>query len=97
MLTTFWIRSSSSHAPLGFGVTARSLEDALQIIRAFGYGDFLPADRHGLEVVQPMTISALDQNHVAPNMGPTNVRGLWYPFVAVGIPRWAEERMQGCS
>lgn len=97
MLTTFWIRSPCSHAPLGFRVTARSLKDALQIIRAFGYGDFLPADGHALEVIEPVTMCVLDQHHVVPNMGPIHVRGLWYPFVAVGIPRWAEERMQGCQ
>ena len=39
-----------------------------------------------------ITVADLDQPHVAANMGPIAVRGMWYPFVAVGVPQWAEER-----
>ncbi len=85
MLTTFWISSRCRHVPLGFGVTARSRDDALRIIKAFGYGQFLPTEDDALEVIHPVTVRELDPHHVVPNMGPINVRGLWYPFLAVGI------------
>jgi hypothetical protein len=93
-LTAFWIESPIPHAPLGFGVTARSLADALALIRAFGYGRYLPDDPARLQVTEGVTVGELDQAHVAANMGPIVVRGLWYPFVAVGVPRWAEERRE---
>ena len=97
-LTAFLIRSPFPHAPLGFGVTARSLNDALAIIRALDYGRYLPDDLAGVQVTEGVTVAELDQSHIVPNMGPITVRGMWYPFVAVGVPRWAEERitpMQG--
>lgn len=92
-LTAFWIVSPFPHAPLGFGVTAHSLEDALRIIRALGYGMYLPDDLAGVRVSSGVTVADLDQPHVVANMGPIVVRGMWYPLVAVGIPRWAEERL----
>lgn len=91
-LTAFWVRSPLPHAPLGFGVTAWSLDDALAIIRALDYGRYLPDDLAGVRVAEGITVAELDQPHVVANMGPIAVRGMWYPFVAVGVPRWAEER-----
>jgi len=41
-LIPFWIIAPDKHGPLGFGVTAFSLDDALRIIREFGYN--LPDD-----------------------------------------------------
>ena len=92
-LTAFWVRSPLPHAPLGFGVTAWSLDDALGIIRALDYARFLPDDLAGVRVAEGVTVAELDQPHVVANMGPITVRGMWYPFVAVGFPRWAEERI----
>jgi hypothetical protein len=92
-LIAFWIRSPFPHAPLGFGVTARSLDDAMAIIRALDYGRFLPDDLAGVRVIEGVTVAALDQPHVVPNMGPIVIRRMWYPFVAVGVPMWAEERI----
>ena len=91
-LTAFWVQSPFPHAPLGFGVTARSLDDALGIIRALDYGRYLPDDLAGVRVTAGVTVAELDQPHVVANMGPIVLRGMWYPFVAVGVPRWAEER-----
>ena len=45
-----------------------------------------------ISVMEGLTVAALDQSHVVANMGPIAVRGMWYPFVAVGVPQWAEER-----
>jgi hypothetical protein len=89
-LTAFWIVPPSSHGPLGFGVTARSFDDALRIIRALDYGRYLPDDLGALRVTEGITVAELDQPHVVANMGPIVVRGMWFPFVAVGVPEWAE-------
>jgi hypothetical protein len=93
-LTAFWIKSPCPRAPLGFGVTAWSLEDALQIIQALDYGTYLPADLALLDVVTGVTVDDLDQPHVISKMGPIIVRGIWYPFLAIGIPNWALERIR---
>jgi hypothetical protein len=93
-LTAFWIVPPSPHGPLGFGVTAWSLDDALSIIRALDYGRCLPDDRSALAVTEGITVAQLDQPHVVANMGPIAVRGMWYPFIAVGVPRWAQERQR---
>jgi hypothetical protein len=96
-LIAFWITLPSPHGPLGFGVTAWSLDDALQIIRALGYGPYLPGDPSALHVTENVTVAALDHPHVVANMGPIVVRGMWYPFVVVGVPEWAEDRLTDCN
>ena len=93
-LTAFWIKSPLPCAPFGFGVTAYSFDDALRIIDALDYNCCLPDDRSALEVREGVTIEDLDERHVVVNMGPISVRGMWYPFVAVGMPAWAEERLR---
>jgi hypothetical protein len=90
-LTAFWIKTPFPNGPLGFGVTAWSFEDALAIISALGYERYLPDELAELLVTEGVTVAELDQQHVARNMGPIVVRGMWYPFVAVGVPRWADE------
>lgn len=91
-LTAYWIKSPFPHAPLGFGVTAWSIDDAFRIIRVLDYGRYFPDDLVGVQVTEGITFEELDQPHVAANMGPIAMRGMWYPFVAVGVPRWADER-----
>jgi len=91
-LTAYWIVSPLRHAPLGFGVTARSLADAIDIIRALDYGRYLPEDLDTLRVTENVRIADLDHSHVVANMGPIVNRGMWYPFVVLGVPRWADER-----
>ena len=39
-------------------------------------------------------VSELENPYVVEHMGPIAVRGMWYPFVAVGVPVWAEERLR---
>jgi hypothetical protein len=43
-LAAFRIVPPSPHGPLGFGVTVWLLAKALPIIRALGYGRYLPDD-----------------------------------------------------
>lgn len=82
-LISFWIIPPEKNGPLGFGVTAFSLTDALGIISKFGYD--LPDDVNQLQVIEDVKVSELDHKKVVPRMGPIAVRGLWYPFTKVGI------------
>jgi hypothetical protein len=83
ILIPFWIVPPSNHGPLGFGVTAYSLADALHIIESAGYS--LPDDRSTLRVTEQIQVSNLEEPHVVRNMGPIVVRGIWYPFAKVGV------------
>ncbi len=83
-LIAFWIVPPGERGPFyAFGVTAFSLNDAFRIIEDAGYA--LPEDKSTLHVKDGITISDLDQSHIAPNIGPLIVRGLWYPFTKVGM------------
>jgi hypothetical protein len=82
-LTPFWIVPSDPHGPLGFGVTAFALTDAFNIIRSFGYE--IPDDLSTLRITEGIRVADLDDSHVVRNMGPIVVRGLWYPFVRLGV------------
>jgi hypothetical protein len=82
-LIPFWIVPPSKHGPLGFGVTAFSLNDAFQIIQDAGFK--LPDDRSVLRITEGIKVSDLDQPHVVKNMGPIVVRGMWYPFIKIGV------------
>jgi hypothetical protein len=90
-LTKYWIRSPLQNGPCGFGVTARSLDDAFKIIRGCGYE--LPDDDDSMAIREGITFDELDQINVAPNIGPMAVRGLWYPFVDIGVPNWLKENI----
>ena len=61
----------------GVGVTAYSLADAEFLARGAcsSLGVLFNADG----VVEDIDVRDLDQNHVIPNMGPVNLRGVWYP------------------
>ncbi len=83
-LTAFWIVSPARHGPLGFGVTAHSLDDALAIIRTSEYGGYLPEDVGSLRIDEGVRAADLESVYVREHMGPIVVRGIWYPFVRVG-------------
>lgn len=85
-LTAYWIRSPLPHAPLGFGVTARSLDDALSIILHLGYERYLPSKLSQLEVLEDVAVADLKHAYVLKQMGPIVVRGMWYPFCRIGVP-----------
>jgi hypothetical protein len=86
LLTTYWIAGTVKHGPLGFGVTAFSLDDAFRLLELSGYGRFLPEDLATLDVKEDVAFADLEQNHVRPNIGPMPVRGIWYPFSQLGTP-----------
>lgn len=85
LLTAYWIVPPDRRGPLGFGVTAYSLDDALNIIRSLGYADYLPGDLGSLNVTKGVRHADLEAYHVRPNMGPIVVRGLWFPLIQVGL------------
>ena len=74
MLTRYWLET---HRGLGFGVTAFSVADAEAPLRdaRFVRGQ----DFEVIEISEDVDVRALDQYHVAPNMGPPNFRGVWFP------------------
>lgn len=61
----------------GCGVTAYTEEDALFLVKeTYFQKKALPAVQH---IIADVDISTLDQDHVAPNMGSTVWRGVWWP------------------
>ena len=74
ILHRYWFTTKER---LGFGVTAYSIEDAEILITN-------PARQLGwsyevVEIIEDIDVRELDQNHVIPNMGPPNYRGVWFP------------------
>ncbi len=83
MLHRYWFTfKGHSHSlpaglAIGCGVTAFSRDEAAELIkRELLAGKELPTVMH---VVEDVDVSALDPNHVLPNVGPSNVRGVWFP------------------
>jgi hypothetical protein len=75
-LMTFWYETTREGRRAQYGVTAHSYEDATQLLRAAGY----PLEPGvAVAVREEVTIDQLDQRHVVPNMGPMQVRGVWFP------------------
>jgi hypothetical protein len=63
---------------MGCGVTAFSYEDALSIIndKIFNKNPIAPIKR----IVENIDVSTLDAGHILPNIGLSNVRGIWFPL-----------------
>jgi len=76
VLRRFWFPVTVG---IGVGVTAFSPEEA-RLLADEGLA-YLPAGASLLELVVDVDVRDLDQRHVAPNMGPCNLRGVWYPHV----------------
>lgn len=73
LLKRYWFESKRGY---GVGVTAYSLDDAKEMIAQEPWiGE---VDLH--TVVENVDVQTLDQNHVIQNMGPPNLRGIWYPM-----------------
>ncbi len=64
--------------PLGLGVTAFDLDDALWILRQTEYANYLASPAEEPLVRRDVRFDDLPK-HVQQHMGPIVVRGLWYP------------------
>jgi hypothetical protein len=74
LLTRFWFDLEDKR---GIGVTAYSREDAEYLINnEEGW-----VGRKVVSVIENVDIRTLDQEHIIPNMGAPNFRGIWYPNV----------------
>jgi hypothetical protein len=61
---------------MGYGVTAWSEDDALAILKSKVFnGQSVPA----AVITADVDVSTLDTNHIRPNMGAPNWRGIWHP------------------
>ena len=80
----FWIATPDRHGPLGFGVTATSLDDAFTIIQHYGYK--LP-DISKLKIIENIQFKDIEHEIVKRRMGAIVVRGLWYPPVSGEPPK----------
>lgn len=84
-LTCYWIVPGYTWGPFGIGVTAWSIDDAIQLIKASGL--HLPENREEFQITESVTFAELDQNNVVPQMGPMVMRGVWYPCLNLGLPK----------
>lgn len=82
-LTAFWIEGPDPGGPLGYGVTGFSRTDAFEIVRRAGFQ--LPVDASTLKVREGVRPEDIEHSYVREHMGPIVVRGLWYPFIDVGV------------
>jgi hypothetical protein len=83
-LIPYWITNPlDPNGPLGFGVTAHDVQDAVKIIRNAGYT--LPKDLSVLNIKENVHPQDIGDDHVVRQMGPIVVRGIWYPFSRVGV------------
>jgi hypothetical protein len=82
-LISFWIIARGAPLGAGYGVTVFSEPDALRLIREAGYE--LPTDSGELEITAGVRPDDVDPKHIAQNSGPSVVRGVWHPFVRVGV------------
>jgi homoserine kinase len=62
---------------LGIGVTALTEAEAMALAEGERRRSFPNATI--VDVVPDVDVSTLDPRHVLPNMGPSAVRGVWYP------------------
>ena len=60
-----------------YGVSAYSLDDALGLLRAYGY-ELDPADPD-VTVRERVQLTEFERRHIGSNMGPTQLRDVWYP------------------
>ena len=96
-LETYWIvLSSDAMRGPGIGVTARSRQDAFDLVRAQGLQAWID-DACVLGIVEGVRLADLDPGHVAPNIGPMQFRGVWFPVANIGwgAPEDAEFRRLG--
>lgn len=80
-LRKFWFRFEKHPRPtainLGCGVTAYDYNDAIVVLRERVFGPNGPPEI--LELIEDIEVEALEKNHVLPNLGNFETRGVWFP------------------
>lgn len=87
LLIRYWVNWPGL---FGFGVTAYSVEDALDLLadEGFDLGE-------NPEMISDIDIRTIDQNHIACNIGPVCFRGVWYPcFNLSGLSQREKRRLR---
>jgi hypothetical protein len=84
-MTRYWfiLDPANPYGRHNIGVTAYAAEDALSIAsdtaRRLGWTD---SDMEALakaEYIANIDVRLLEQEHIIPNMGPVNIRRVWWP------------------
>lgn len=83
VLKSYWIAGTELDGPIGFGVTAFSLKDAVEIIETAGY--VLNRKKNGLVYRAVRSIEDVEYASVRRNCGPIIPRGLWSPYGLAGL------------
>jgi hypothetical protein len=60
-----------------YGVSGYSLEDAISLLREAGF-EIDPTDS-SVNVRENVRLTEFEERHIGPNMGPMQLRGVWYP------------------
>jgi hypothetical protein len=76
LLRRYWFQTKTG---FGFGVTAYSIADARELLAAVIHDRYRESEV--LTITEDVDIRSLDQAHVISNMGPPNLRGVWYPLL----------------
>jgi len=80
-LRLFWFQFEKSPLPtivnLGVGASAYSYDDAIALLRERVFGPDGPPTIE--QCIEDVSLNDLEQNHVLPNIGLINVRGIWFP------------------
>jgi hypothetical protein len=84
----FWIRFERIPKPTflnwGCGVTAYDQEDAVELLEQ-GFQSMRMEMPKIAQILEGVEVEDLEQNHVVPNIGDMNVRGVWFPNLS--LPR----------
>ena len=64
-----------------YGVSGHSLDDAVELLRAAGVS--IDPTRPNVAVREHVRLTDFEERHIGPNMGPMQVRGVWFPRMNV--------------
>ena len=60
-----------------YGVSGYSLKDAVSLLSDAGF-EIDPSDR-SITVRENVRLTEFEERHIGPNMGPMQLRGVWFP------------------
>ena len=91
-LKTYWISfPQNPEMPIGIGVTALQEEDAFNLIKDQGFDSWFEGATE-IHIKTGVELSEMKSLISAANMGPLQLRGVWYPAANIGFgaPEGAE-------